>query len=840
LVIQIHEKQLEPYLKVREMKVTNKKNKGIKRNRLVLSLLIFTFSLLGHGQTRISTWIHSSIYRVPDNIGTGLATTEEKVISSYLEVIPYGENIFRIIIKPDNHETGHPSLVVLQAPPDIEAELVTINVSQRLKTNAGSVEVNTRNGSLKFYNASGKEVLMTPESHPFRFDSVLIEGEKTMKVQQRFVLGDEALYGLGQLYRDDRMNWRGQTRVLVQGNHDAINPTLTSTGGWGLFWDNYSRTIFRDGEDGMSLSSEVGDKIDFYVFFGDDLDEVIAAYRKLTGKAPMFPKWAYGYFQSKQRYMNSDDLLSVARKFREMKIPIDVIVQDWQYWGDDRGLWSSMNFNPDKYPDPQRTLDQLHKDLNTHYMISIWPVLGNKTEIYKAMDKNGWLSRGEIGWFSGGKLYDAYNEDARKLYWDYIRDGLMKYGVDALWMDATEPERVFTDDREVSESEIIKWGPTSLGSRSRYLNPYSLVTCEGVYEGWRNDIKDKRVFILTRSSFAGQQRTASATWSGDIYSTWEVMHSQIAAGLNFSLSGLPYWTFDIGGFLIDDAPYGLFDGFNGDYGELYTRWLEFGTFLPIFRSHGDHRPREPWQFGKPGEPYYNAILKYMNIRYRLMPYIYSWAWKVTSENATLLRALPMDFPEDKKTWNINDEFLLGNDFLVAPVTTPVTQGLPRDGGVSVRTVYLPKGADWTNIWTGEVLKGGREITVKADIAMLPLFLRVGAIVPMGPYIQYTTEKPDDPLEIRIVTGADGQFTLYEDENDNYNYERGTFATINFKWENATRRLTIGERKGQFPGMLEKRVFRIVLTENGKVKGFQPVDKPDRQILYDGKAIQTNF
>ncbi|MCD6333056.1 MAG: DUF5110 domain-containing protein, partial [Bacteroidales bacterium] len=743
-------------------------------------------------------------------------------------------------IKPDNIKTKHSSLVVLKDPPEIETELTITKVGQRLKTKAGAVEVNTQNGSLKFCNARGKIILMTPEMHPFRFDSVLIEGEKTLRIQQRFILGDEALYGLGQFYRDDRMNWRGQTRILVQGNQNAINPTIVSTNGWGLFWDNYSRTIFRDGKDGMSLSSEVGDKIDFYVFLGDNMEEIIDGYRQLTGKAPMFPKWAYGYFQSKQRYRNADDLLSTATKFRKMEIPIDVIVQDWQYWGDDRGFWSSMKFHPDKYPHPQKTLRQVHEVLNMHYLLSIWPVLGYKTEIYKEMDKNGWLSKGEISWFKGGKLYDAFNDNARKLYWTYIKDGLMKYGVDGLWMDATEPERVFTDDREINEAEIKNWGPTSLGTRARYLNPYSLVTNEGVYKGWRKDIPDKRVFILTRSAFAGQQRTASVTWSGDIYATWEVMHSQIAAGLNFSLSGLPYWTFDIGGFFIDDAPFGLFNGFNGDYGELYTRWLEFGAFLPVFRSHGDHRPREPWHFGKPGDPYYDAILKYINIRYRLIPYIYSWAWKITNENSTMLRALPMDFVKDKNTWDINDEFLFGNDFLVAPITSPVTNGRPKEGGVSERTVYLPKGVNWTNLWTGEVLEGGRKITVKADIATLPLFLKHGAVIPMGPYIQYATEKPGSPLEIRIVTGADGSFTLYEDENDNYNYEKGAFTTIDFNWEDATRTLTIGERKGHFPGMIEKREFRIVLIEKGKVKGFQPVDKPNRQIIYSGKTSKIKF
>ena len=816
------------------------KANGMNVRDLILSIVFCVTCFSAQGQSRISTWINSSVYQVAENTGTQLAATEEREIRSYLEVIPYGERIFRITVKPDNHESEHPSLVVLQGPPDNQAELTVTCASHILKTRSGSVEVNTRTGNIKFYDAIGKRVLMTPEIHPFRFDSVVVEGESTLKIHQSFVLGEEALYGLGQFYRDDRMNWRGQTRVLVQANHHAINPTLVSTGSWGLYWDNYSRTIFRDGKDGMSLSSLVGDRIDFYVFLGENMDEVIAGYRQLTGKTPMFPKWAYGYFQSKQRYMNSDDLLSVSRKFREMKIPIDVIVQDWQYWGDDRGLWSSMEFHPDKYTNPQKTLEQLHKDMNLHYMISIWPVLGNKSNIFKEMDENGWMSAGEIAWFEGGKLYDAFHEDARNLYWDYIRDGLMKHGVDALWMDATEPERIFTDDREATEAEIINWGPTSLGTRSRYLNPYSLVTNEGVYNGWRKDLPDKRVFILTRSAFAGQQRTAAVTWSGDIYASWEVMHSQIAAGLNFSLSGLPYWTFDIGGFMIDDAPYGLFEGFHGDYGELYTRWLEFGTFLPLFRSHGDHRPREPWQFGNPGEPYFDAILKYMNIRYRLIPYIYSWAWKITSENGTLLRALPMDFPGDRNTWNINDEFLFGNDFLVAPITTPVTHGKPKEGGVSERSVYLPEGADWTNIWTGEVLEGGEEINIKADIATLPLFLRSGAIIPMGPYMQYAMEKEGDPLEIRIVTGADGSFTLYEDGNDSYDYEDGAFATIDFNWEDASRILAIGERKGQFQGLTEKREFKIVLIEQGRVKGFQPLDEPDRKVIYKGESTQIKF
>jgi alpha-D-xyloside xylohydrolase len=776
---------------------------------------------------------------VPDNTGSGLAVTRTISFKSYVEVIAYGSGTFRVIIRPDNVAEASASLVVLGDPPETDAEVSTHGDIVELSTTAGRVSVNRKNGQLLFRNVAGEVVLRTPAAGSFRFDKSFISDDDGMRVFQRFELGDEAVYGLGQFYDDSTMNWRGSTRALVQGNHHAINPTIVSTNGWGMYWDNYSKTIFRDDFDGMSFSSEVADQIDFYVFLGDSMDEVIAGYRALTGKAPMFPRWAFGYFQSKQRYVSDEDLLFHARKFRELKIPIDVIVQDWQYWGDDRGVWSSMKFDPEKYADPQKTLDEVH-DLNLHYLISIWPILGDKSDIFKDMDRQGWLSDGEVSWIDGAKLYDAFNPEARSLYWKYIRDGLMKYGVDALWMDATEPERAFTNDREATEADIKAWGPTHLGSRDRYLNPYSLVTNEGVYQGWREDIADKRVVILTRSAFAGQQRTAAITWSGDVFASWDVLHDQIAAGLNFSLSGLPYWTFDIGGFFIDDAPFGLFEGFAGDYGELYVRWFEMGAFLPIFRSHGDHRPREPWQFGAEGDPYYDTLLKYLNLRYRLLPYIYSWAWKVTNEDSTMLRSLAMDFAHDRTTWDINDQFMLGSAFMVAPISTPTSVGKPEEGGTASRVVYLPEGADWTNFWTGEVTKGGTHLELTVDIATIPLFIRSGSIIPMGPFVQYATEKLKDPIEIRIVTGADGRFTLYEDANDGYEYEDGEFATIDFDWDDVERSLTISARIGEFDGMSKERVFNIVLVEKARVSGIQPLDQPDREVDYRGDVLTVKF
>jgi len=789
--------------------------------------------------TEIATWVESTVSKVPDNTGTGLAVTRTASLKSFVQVIPFGPGTFRVVIRPDNGVSNHPSLVVTDEPVAVNAEVSLHGDIVELKTAAGAVSVNKKNGQLVFRNAAGEIVLRSPTEGSFRFDNSFVSADDGMRVFQRFELEDEAVYGLGQFYDDPTMNWRGTTRALIQGNHHAINPTIVSTNGWGMYWDNYSKTIFRDDHDGMSFSSEVADQIDFYVFLGDNIDDVIAGYRRLTGQAPMFPRWAFGYFQSKQRYVDDDDLLFNARKFRQLEIPIDVIVQDWQYWGDDRSVWSSMKFDMDKYADPQKTLDDVHQ-LNMHYMISIWPILGDQSEIFRDMESEGWLSDGEVSWIDGARLYDAFNPGARELYWDYIRDGLMKFGVDALWMDATEPERAFTNDREATEVDIKAWGPTHLGSRERYLNPYSLVTNEGVYEGWRKDVEDKRVVILTRSAFAGQQRTAAITWSGDVFASWDVLHDQIAAGLNFSMSGLPYWTFDIGGFFVDDAPFGLFDGFAGDYGELYVRWFQMGAFLPVFRSHGDHRPREPWQFGAPGDPYYDTLIKYLNLRYRMLPYIYSWAWKVSNEHNTMLRGLVMDFAHDKNTWSINDQFMLGSAFMVAPISTPTSEGRPGDGGTASRTVYLPEGADWTNFWTGEVTKGGTELKMVVDITTIPLFLKSGSIIPMGPFVQYATEKLGEPIEIRVVTGADGEFSLYEDANDGYDYERGEFAAIGFDWDDARRTLTISGRKGEFKGMLTERVFNIVLVENGSVKGFQPLQQPDRQVDYRGDELIVRF
>jgi alpha-D-xyloside xylohydrolase len=814
-------------------------NSAVTRIALTIATLLMSSQLVT-AEERIATWVESRVMGVPGNTGTELAVSTVAEVKAYVQVIPYSENTFRVIISPSDELSGPDSLVAIAEPTESGVQLTTEGEISRLTSAAGSVSVNSSNGEIVVLNAAGDVILKTPELGSFRFDSSFIEGETGMRVIQRFILGDEAVYGLGQFYDDSTMNWRGKTRALVQGNHHAINPTIVSTNGWGIYWDNYSKTIFRDGHDGMSFSSEVADQIDFYVFLGDDIDALISAYRNLTGTAPMFPRWAFGYFQSKQRYMSDEDLLFHARKFRELEIPIDVIVQDWQYWGDDRGNWSSMEFDASKFADPQATIDEIHNELNLQLLISIWPILGDKSELFAEMDKNGWLSDGEVSWIEGAKLYDAFQPEARELYWKYIRDGLMKYGIDALWMDATEPERAFTTDREATEPDIKKWGPTYLGSRSRYLNPYSLMTNEGVYNGWRRDIDDKRVVILTRSAFAGQQRTGAITWSGDIFATWEVLHDQIAAGLNYSLSGLPYWTFDIGGFFVDDGPFGLFDGFKGDYGELYVRWFEMGAFLPVFRSHGDHRPREPWQFGAEGDVYYDTLIKYLNLRYRLLPYIYSWSWKVTSENSTMLRALSMDFAADRQTWNINDQFMLGSDLLVAPVYTPTTQGDPKDGGTSNRVVYLPAGVDWTNFWTGETLEGGQTIDMEIDVATIPLFVRSGAIIPMGPFVQYSTENLDGPLEIRIYPGNDGRFTVYEDANDGYGYENGEHATITIDWDDANRTLTVSDREGSYPGMTIERTLNVVLAEEGTVAGFQPAQNPDRTLRYRGERLVERF
>ena len=653
---------------------------------------------------------------------------------------------------------------------------------------------------------------------------------------------------------------RNMTKNLIQGNVEDVSPFFQSTKGYGVFWDNYSPTLFTDNEVETSFRSEVGDCVDYYFMYGKNADGVIAQVRSLTGQAPMFPLWTYGYWQSKERYKSQEEVVDVVRKYRELGVPLDGIIQDWQYWGHNY-LWNAMDFQNPTFNNPQKMMEDVHA-MNAHMAISIWSSFGPMTKPYRELDKKGmlfnfttWPQSGLESWPpnmeypSGVRVYDAYNPEARDIYWKYLNDGIFKLGMDAWWMDSTEPDHLDWKPEDMDTK-------TYLGSFRKVRNAYPLMTVGGVYDHQRAVTSDKRVFILTRSGFLGQQRYGANVWSGDVASTWESFRNQIPAGLNFSLCGMPHWNSDIGGFFAGHYNKSWNDDSaskNPLYQELYVRWLQFGTFNPMMRSHGTDVYREIYKFGKKGEPVYDAIEKMIGLRYSLLPYIYSTSWEVSNRQSSFMRALMMDFVDDRKVWDINDEYMFGKSILVAPIThaqyTPEAvvkvseeEGWNRDGAKKTKTdaavdfmetkstnIYLPAGTLWYDFWTNEKHEGGKEITKETTLDVIPLYVKAGSIIPVGPQVQYATEKPWDHLELKVYAGANGNFILYEDEFDNYNYEKGAYTEIPISWNNASRKLTIGARKGAYEGMLKNRKFTVTL-QGGTQKS----------VDYNGKAISVRF
>ncbi len=577
----------------------------------------------------------------------------------------------------------------------------------------------------------------------------------------------------------------------------------------------------------LSFYSEVADQIDYYFIHGENLDQVIAGYREITGQAPMMPKWALGLWQSRERYRSQEELLSVVREFRQRGIPLDNIVQDWFYWPEDQ--WGSHDFDRSRYPDPEGMIAELHQQLNAHIMISVWPKFYVGTEHYRQFETNGWLYRrnvekGQRDWVGPGYLstfYDPYSEEARELYWRQIHDKLFRMGIDAWWLDCTEPDIQSNLSREET---ILRQGPTAMGSAAHYLNTYSLMNAKGIYEHQRQTKPDQRVFILTRSAFAGQQRYAAATWSGDVAARWYDLRAQIPAGLNFCLSGIPYWTTDIGGFAVEPRFEHPDDADREEWRELMTRWFQFGTFCPIFRVHGQFPYREMFHVAPEDHPAYQSMLAYDRLRYRLMPYIYSLAGRVTHQHSTMMRALVMDFGNDPKVLNIADQYLFGPALLI----NPVTEYRARE-----RQVYLPAGAGWYDLRSGRYFAGGQTIVADAPYSDIPIFIKAGSILPCGPEIHYAMEKPADPIRLFVYAGADGSFFLYEDEEINYNYEQGKFSIIPLSFKADDHLLIIGKRQGKFPGMLETRTFEICLISPTRPMGLNFQTIPDRTILYDG-------
>jgi alpha-D-xyloside xylohydrolase len=678
-----------------------------------------------------------------------------------------------------------------------------------LTTSVLQVVVARKDGSITYRTADGAQLLQEGSR---KLTSTKVNGEDTHRAESFFNIygSHEALYGLGQ-HQAGVWNYRGESVDISQDNSNISIPFLVSSKGYGIYWNNDSRSRFNNSfANYLYVTSEVADVIDYYFFYGPDLDKVIAEYRELTGEAPMFGRWAYGFWQCKNRYKSQDEILAVAKKYRELHIPVDNIVQDWFWWV----TMGEMKWNP-HYPDPQGMIDKLHQE-HFHLMVSIWPYFRPGSATYDEFEKNGWfIAKMVQPSFHpvGQALYDATNPAARKQYWANANTALFQKGVDAWWLDTDEPE---TEGRE---DNILTTNKMYVGSGARYANVYPLFHSGGVSEGQRAASEEKRVFILSRSAYAGSQRYGVTAWSGDVLSDWVTFARQIPAGLNYSISGMPYWTTDIGGFISG--------GNLGDpkFRELFVRWFQFGTFSPIFRVHGTRNPdeNELWSYGPDAQ---KILVDYDTLRYRLMPYIYSEAWQVTSGHGTLMRPLVMDWREDVEAQNTGDEYLFGPAILVAPVTTE---------GATSRTVYLPQ-ATWYDFWTGEKQAGGRRMEADAPLDKLPLFVRAGSIVPMGPTMEWTTEKPADPIELRIYPGADGDFTLYEDENDSYRYEKGVHATIAMHWDNAVKTLTLGAREGSFPGMLRERTFRVVVVRKGHGVGIGESENAELEVKYDGGKL----
>ena len=736
--------------------------------------------------------------------------------------------------------TATKSLVVIAKP----EEVVVAKNGNTWKSSKLTVKQDAQ-GNLTFLTAKGKVLLKE-------------KGCDISKVRQTFLLDkDEAIYGLGTI-QNGKMNRRREHKRMEQSNLEDFQNVLQSIKGWGLYWENYSPTQFDDGPEGMSFTSEAGEGIDYYFMYGGSADGVIAQMRWLTGEVPMFPLWTYGFWQSKERYKSALETESIVDKYRELQVPLDGIIQDWQYWGSNY-LWNAMDFLSEDFATGKQLIENVHRK-HAHFMISIWASFGPQTKQFRELNEKGlllpietWPQSGishvwppVMDYPSGVKVYDAFSPVARDIYWKHLRK-LYDYGTDAWWMDSTDPD--FFNPRD-SDYDHKVFGGTWRSQR----NAFPLETVRGVYQSQRKDYPNsqKRVFIMTRSSYAGQQHYGSNMWSGDVNSSWDMLRKQVPAGLSFTLTGNPNFNTDIGGFFCNSyntmgrasAPR------NPQFQELYVRWMQYGLFCPVFRSHGADAPREIWQFGEKGEPVYDAIEQAIRLRYRLIPYLYSTAWQVTSNNDSYMRPLFADFASDKRVWNMTDEFMFGRSILACPIVDPqyteekiirtdAMTGWNRQSvsdGSAVGTIdwtatktatkYLPKGAEWYDFWTGKRYKGGQTVTLETQLNRVPMFVRAGSIVPMGPVMQYVGEKKWDKLELRVYPGADGSFTLYEDEGDSYNYEKGAYTLIPMTWNNHTRTLTIGSRQGSFPGMLATRQFVVMLSDGSQqtvVYNGQPVD-----------------
>ena len=705
------------------------------------------------------------------------------------------------------------------------------------KTTEGNV-LSRREDSLYFENEfviknlpqiplSGSEVvyegyIQAPETADYHFIQYYAGFQET------FIGGEEAM---SRLWRPAwNPNSKKFTVHLTKGEKTPVRILWNPDGDVSYMGLRVATLQPAEEEKALSFWSEFEPGADFYFIAGEDYDGVIRGYRTLTGKAQVMPKWALGFWQSRERYSTQDELVGTLAEMRRRHIPVDNIVQDWQYWKEDQ--WGSHQFDPERYPDPEKMLDDVH-GMNARFMISVWPKFYTNTDNYQELKASGYAythaeDAGLVDWLGHKQtFYDAYSEGGRQMFWRQMDKNLYsKYGrkLDAWWMDASEPNL-----RDCLPMDYFKWllTPNALGSSTEYLNAYALVNADAIYNGQRKIDPDKRVFLLTRNGFAGLQRYSTATWSGDIGTSWIDMRMQMPAGLNYSMSGIPFWGMDIGGFSVMGKFYD--EANQEEWRELQTRWHQFGTFVPLFRTHGQWPQRELWNIAPEGSPAYESILWYMRLRYRLMPYLYSLAGAVHFGDYTLMRGLPMDFPDDPKVRDLSDQWMFGPALMPCPVYEYQARS---------REVYFPKGG-WYDIYTGEYIQGSQTQVVPAPYERIPLFARAGSIIPYGPEIEWSGEKPADDICLYVYSGADVDFTLYEDDGLTYGYEKGKFSTIPISWDEASGTLTIGARQGTFPGALEKRSFRVVLVDPSHPVPYDP-DASGQPVSYEGSSISLRL
>ena len=725
---------------------------------------------------------------------TNVATVETE--AGLVRLTACTQGIIRVEkLAPGAPEVRDSSLCVILQPQKVRTSVKRTVDAVVFSTDSLSARVDKASGCVSF-SAKGRKLL---EEKPGGF---------SMKSTTFTLEPDEAIYGLGQ-HRYGKLNWRGETVEIFNKNMDISIPVVHSVKGWGLYWDNTCKGLFEDNEEGMTLSSETGDKVDYYFVWGGNADGVIRGLHQLSGTAPMNALWSYGFIQSKCGYWSWDEMKDVVARHRELKVPLDGIVLDYTYV-DHHG---DMQFCGVFKDDPKAGVDSLHA-LDAHLIMSLWPSFAKGS--YQFADFAEHMIPPIAHPDSSLIVYDAYSPAARELYWSFIEKNFWPYGIDGWWLDATEPEfqsyYIPTGEDQDVNVAIGRYGDVQLA--------YPLFTSMGIYEHQRALTDNKRVFILTRSGTFGQQRYAAQCWSGDTDGEMPELRRQIPAALNYFMSGLSYWDGDIGGFFCD-YPGG---NANPEYRIVYARWFQFATFESIMRSHGMHTPREIWQWGQKGDVWYDNQEKFITLRYRLLPYIYSLAHKVSEGGDVFMRPLFMDWPSDARACNIEDEFLFGRSILAAPVAT-------LD---SVREVYLPEGG-WIDFWTGEHSSGSSSFTRQYAIDDMPVFVREGSIIPIGPDVQYAAEKPWDSLQLRVYTGKDADYTLYEDEGNGYAYEKGAFSLIPIHWNEAERTLTIGKRSGNYDGMLCERDFRVVLVRPGAGCGLDN-ESSDYTVHYTGEEV----